>query len=219
MKNKPAKVNISEQPVDQRFSCKSHFRVSSEQSASHDSILIYDDKVQIVVEGKISPLRFAAAVDKVRSRIRGRLIKNQIPDVRPDEDLCQATILAKGTVVRTEPVDLKWAILSPPDVDDNDDMAVNDLVGLDDKTSSVVNRIRHIFISSGEGKLEFFRLSTKYFDASLEGDVVVLTATKTSLKEEFALFYGALSDHKVENFGDRVNQLAERELGRALLLK
>lgn len=219
VKNKPAKVDISEQPVDKRFSCRSHFKVSSEQSTSHDSILIYDDKVQIVVEGNISPLRFAAAVDKVRSRIRGRLIKNQISDEHPDEDLCQATILAKGNVVRTDRVDLKWAILSPPDVDDDDDIAANDLLGLDNKTSEIVNRLRRIFISAGEGKLDFFRLSTKYFDASFEGDVVVLTATVTPLKEEFALFYSALSDHKVENFGDRVYQIAERQLGRALLPK
>jgi len=203
VKNNNNKSSISEFPVDDKFTCRKHFKVSSDQVATQDSILLYSDRAQIVIEGNISPLRFVAALDRVRSELRRKLINNSLNVTSPDDDLCKVVMFAKGILIETDEVDLKWSMLVPNNNEDHDD-------DLNSDAHAIIDRFRKMFLDRTDMMPSLFRITTDYFDASYEGDVVVFSTRNILLREEFEIFFNALSDHNVENLGERVYVISKK---------
>ncbi len=201
-------AKIERREIPQFFSCKAHFAVSSDATDTIDHILIYDDKVQVVVEGDISPIQYISALDQVRSSIRSRLIRNTLLVDDPDSDTCDFVLLYKGQLIQAMSVELAWSILAPHVENTGENVDVGERIS--PSISRDIDRIRGVLFNSDAAAPAFFRMRTKYFDTSFEGKAMVLSSVGEDLRDEFEIFHKTLSEHKLDSFGEVVYDQVRR---------
>ena len=191
--------------VRSEFNCRRQIDIVSESTKNIDSIFFFEDKIQLVVEGDVSPLRFVYAIDEVRANLRKRFITTDLVANDPDADICKVLFFAKGRVVDCDVTDLSWMTFGPrlSGLEGESEIELDEEFEYANGPQVVgtIRRIRRIFSDQQGRKIPYFRLRTKYFDASYENRLMILTATNTNLAEEFEIFFRTLSEHKVEKIG------------------